>query len=79
MRAPPAAILELGVFRGASLGAWAAKFPCADVLGLDAFVWLAEEKVYAGPYTVSGANQEDPASLLAATAGRSFDLIIDDG
>jgi len=82
MRAAPTAILEVGVLQGRSLGAWASKFPCATVLGLDAFV-LKEDPampvLQPGRYTVQEADQEDPASLLAATAGQSFDLIIDDG
>ena len=81
LKAPPTAILEVGVLRGASLGAWAAKYPCADVTGLDAFVLDDEPDVlYPGRYTVLKADQEDPASLLSATAHQSsYDIVVDDG
>jgi len=67
-------LLEVGVLRGASLAAWSAKYPCAQVLGLDAFA--TADTVRPGRFHVAFANQEDPASLLAATEGKAFDLIV---
>lgn len=73
----PSSVLELGVLRGASLGAWAIKYPCARVKGLDAF--SSFEDMWPGRYVVARANQESAESLLKATEGEMFDLIIDDG
>jgi hypothetical protein len=72
----PQRILELGVLRGASLAAWAAKFPCAKVLGLD----LAVDELLPGRYTAAVADQNSPASLRAAVpVDAKFELIVDDG
>ena len=72
----PQRILELGVLRGASLAAWAAKYPCAQVLGLD----LAVDALLPGRYTAAVADQSSLASLRAAVpADATFELIVDDG
>lgn len=67
-------MLEVGVLRGASLTAWSSKYPCAEVLGLDAFA--TADSVWPGRYSVAFGDQEDRASLVAATEGREFDLIV---
>jgi len=75
----PLRILEVGVFRGASLSVWASKFPCAEVHGLDAFLDQHGGVVRPGRFKVAYADQENPASLRAATMGLKFDIIVDDG
>ena len=72
----PKRILELGVLRGASLAAWAVKYPCAAVLGLD----LVVDSLLPGRYHATVADQSFPDSLRAAVpADAKFELIVDDG
>ena len=68
-------ILEVGVFQGSSLKTWAAKYPCARVLGLDYLL----DHVRPGRYEIAHGDQYNRTSMAAATKGRSFDIVIDDG
>jgi len=69
----------VGVDRGASLEAWAAKFPCAEVLGLNVRAGTPGFAAQPGRYRVGWADQISPGTLVAATEGLAFDLIVDDG
>ena len=75
VRADVRRVLEIGVYRGASLQMWRDFFPLADIIGVD----IAEVSV-AGPRieTVRG-DQSDPAVLERLRAMGPFDVIIDDG
>jgi hypothetical protein len=84
LRDKPVRILEIGVFRGASLRLWEEWFPLATIFGVDdcsetkkRYVASAESnrsRVFFG-------KQDDPAFLerLVAETGGKFDIIIDDG
>jgi hypothetical protein len=68
-------VLEIGIYRGASLQMWRDYFPRAEVIGVD-----IKEIPVPGPRirTLVG-DQSDPA-LLAKLAGEGpYDLVVDDG
>jgi SAM-dependent methyltransferase len=74
----PIALLELGVYRGASLRIWRDYFPKAAIVGIDiepvSVLYLPNVHVVRG-------DQAEPASLeraIAAIGGSPFDIIIDD-
>ena len=74
----PLSLLELGIFDGGSLSAWAAYFPAARVVGIDLAV--PEIPPHDRIHMFAG-DQADTALLsrvAAATAPDGFDLIIDD-
>ena len=73
----PKSLLEVGVLRGASAFAWSAKFPCTEIDTLDAF--QNSTTVHSGRFSVSFADQEIPETLHAATSGKIYDIIVDDG
>ncbi len=68
-------VLEIGIYKGASLQMWRDYFPNAEVIGLD-----IESITTPGPRvsTVQG-DQSDPELLARLRAMGPFDLIIDDG
>jgi len=73
----PKSLLEVGVLQGASAFAWSAKFPCTNIDTLDAF--QSSTSVRPGRFSISFADQEIPETLHAATRGKSYDIIVDDG
>ncbi len=68
-------VLEIGVFRGASLQMWRDYFPKAEIYGVDIV-----DVVVDGPriHTVRG-DQSDPDLLARVSDFGPFDLIVDDG
>jgi hypothetical protein len=78
MRDRPISLLELGVYRGASMQMWKEYFPKATVVGLDA---LAKPDTFPSEDRfrfIHGA-QDDPKCMdQAIAAGGPFDIIIDD-
>jgi hypothetical protein len=68
-------VLEIGIYRGASLQMWRDFFPRAEVYGID----ISEVSVD-GPriHTIQG-DQSDPALLERVRDLGPFDVIIDDG
>jgi hypothetical protein len=81
-RLRPESILEIGVKRGASLRAWANKYPCAQIRGLDNFAdpdCHPRGTVIPGRFTVGEVDQSSFHGLQEATRGERYDLIIDDG
>jgi hypothetical protein len=77
-RHQPIALLELGVYRGASLRIWRDYFPQSVIVGIDIEpIWLPD---LLNVHIVQG-DQADPETLDRATAaigGSLFDIIIDD-
>ena len=73
------ALLELGVWKGASLAMWCAAFPKATIVGVD-LQPAAELSVPPGAHFFSG--EQSDATLLAAIrnelAPQGFDVIVDD-
>lgn len=78
-------MLEVGVFAGASLGAWLEYFPNANFVGIDLFkrVPIQNVPVFNHPkVTLIKQNSTQPLSqefLNKFEKGLSFDIIIDDG
>ena len=68
-------VLEIGIYRGASLQMWRDYFPNAEIFGLD-----IEEVHVPGPriQTIRG-DQSDADSLAEVGRHGPFDLIVDDG
>jgi len=78
MRERPISLLELGVYRGASMQLWKEYFPKATVVGLDANA-KPDSFPSEGRFHFVQGGQDDPKSLdEAAAAGGPFDIIIDD-
>jgi predicted O-methyltransferase YrrM len=78
-RLRPVRVLEIGVYRGASLRMWAAYFPRGEVHGID--IDPTARQYAADRITIhigDGSSQEVLAPILAQ-AGGSFDVIVDDG
>lgn len=70
-------VLELGVYRGASLKMWADYFPNAQVWGIDVDPEAAQydgERIH-----ILTGSQADPAIVEQAAPGEMFDLVVDDG
>lgn len=78
LRRQPFALLELGIWRGASLALWRDAFPCATIVGVD----LVAPDIQLGPrvHIVAGdqSDQEVFNRARAAHAPEGFDVIIDD-
>jgi len=75
-------LLEVGVFRGSSIGAWLDYFERADVIGVDSFKRIPKESVPAFKNPRARAVEADSTSLrclLAAGPPGTVDIIIDDG
>lgn len=68
-------VLEIGIYRGASLQMWSDYFPHAEVYGVD-----IKEVSVPGPriHTLQG-DQSDPALLAELRDLGPFDVIVDDG
>lgn len=68
-------VLEIGIYKGASLKMWRDYFPNAQVIGVD-----IEDISVEGPRieTIQG-DQSDPALLARLRAMGPFDVIVDDG
>lgn len=80
VREQPLTLLEIGVFRGASLAAWLEYLPAASLIGVDTFQRVAVEDVpvLRDPrvrWFACDSTGPLPADLLAVRA----DVIIDDG
>ncbi len=71
-----ASVLEIGVFQGGSLRVWRDYFPNAHVLGIDINPQALFTDVRIG---TALADAQQWAQLHPIVAGRTFDLIIDDG
>lgn len=72
-------LLEVGIFRGASLRTWRDYFPNAEIYGadIDSALLFEEERI-----TTTAMDQTDPVSIAHAIASlgiSSVDAIIDDG
>lgn len=72
-------LLEVGIFRGASLRVWRDYLPNAQIYGadIDRHLLFEEERI-----TTTAMDQTDPASIAQAIASlriSSVDVIIDDG
>jgi SAM-dependent methyltransferase len=78
MRRTAGTVLEIGVFKGASLRMWRDYFPAATVIGLDISpdkAALAGERI-----AIEIGNCGDAGFLKRAAAKyRPFDLVVDDG
>lgn len=78
LRQSPIALLELGIYRGASLRIWRDYFPKAVIVGLD--IEHVNSPQLPDVHIVQG-DQADPAALdlaISAIGGAQFDIIIDD-
>jgi cephalosporin hydroxylase len=76
LRGKPITLLEIGVFRGASLAAWAEYFPSATLIGVDTFERVQPHKVAILKHPRVKWFQMD--STQEAPDVRA-DIIIDDG
>ncbi len=77
MRRTATRVLEIGVFRGASLQMWRDYFPRAEVYGVD--VDVDHLDVRPERIRVVQGDQADPALLREVRELGPFDLIVDDG
>lgn len=81
LRDKPVRLLELGVYKGASMQMWDQYFPHAEsrIVGLDGAV-MPETFPASDRFHFAHGEQADPALLDAALefAGEQFDIIIDD-
>ena len=68
-------VLEIGVYRGASLQMWQDFFPRAEIYGVD----ISDVSVSGSRIHTIRGDQSDPALLEAVRAVGPFDLVIDDG
>jgi hypothetical protein len=68
-------VLEIGVYRGASLQMWRDFFPHAEIFGVD----IEPVTVSAKRIHVLQGDQADPALLARLRGLGPFDLIVDDG
>lgn len=77
-REEPLALLELGVWNGASLEMWRDALPAATIVGVD----LAPPELHLGPRVRVAAGDQSDAELLdrlrAEHAPGGFDVIVDD-
>lgn len=72
-------VLEVGVARGASMRMWRDYFPSATIVGIDKDPQAEPKDVGLVPYEFHVADQRDREALRAIVAGRTFDVIVDDG
>lgn len=70
-------VLELGVFRGASLMTWRDYFPNAQVWGID--IDPIANANYGDRVKVVTGSQVDPAAIAQVAPGQEFDIVVDDG
>ena len=76
LRQEPLRILEIGIYKGASLLAWADYFPNATIVGIDIFKRVKPENIPALKHPRVEWHEHDSTQPL--DIGR-FDFIIDDG
>jgi len=67
-------MVELGVYKGASLRTWRDFFPTAEVWGVD----IDPEVKQGDPKVITGS-QADPATIAQVAPGKEFDFVVDDG
>lgn len=83
LRAAPFRMLEVGVFKGASLQAWVDYFPNATFVGVDIFERVDIPKIpilnHPRVSWVQCSSTEEPPVELLQIVGDGFDVIIDDG
>lgn len=72
------AVLELGVYRGASLATWRGYFPLATIHGLDTNLGRVDLDDTSRIVLHQG-DQADPRVLQRLVARGPFDLVVDDG
>ena len=74
----PASLLEVGVFRGASLKAWREFWPRCCIVGLDTFERIRQEGVceLEGIWLAAGDSRKGP---FLSMIGSPYSVIIDDG
>jgi cephalosporin hydroxylase len=70
-------VLELGVFRGASLMTWRDYFPNAQVWGID--IDPIANAPYGDRVKVVTGSQADLTAIAQVAAGQEFDIVVDDG
>jgi cephalosporin hydroxylase len=78
IREQPITLLEIGVFRGASLAAWAEYLPYATLIGLDTFERVQPGKIPEHP-RVTLVQADSTEGVPDVLKGFRFDIIIDDG
>lgn len=77
-RHDPLKILEIGVFRGASLRTWESYFPHAEIIGAD--IDPLAQRFQRGRIRVERLDQSNIDELTRAAARHGpFDIVIDDG
>jgi hypothetical protein len=78
IRDTPITLLEIGVFKGASLAAWAEYLPYATLIGLDTFQRVQPGKIPEHP-RVTLVQADSTEGVPDVLKGFRFDIIIDDG
>lgn len=76
MRRRARAVLEIGVYRGASLRMWRDYFPHADIVGLDIEPVVVDD---GDRISIVVGEQADPAMLTQLRGRGPYDLVVDDG
>jgi len=67
-------MVELGVYKGASLRTWREFFPHAEVWGVD----IDPEVKQGDPKVITGS-QADPNTISQVAPDKEFDFVVDDG
>lgn len=71
-------VLEIGIFRGASLRMWRDYFPEAEIFGIDIDPTCLFQENRIHTYQCDAGNEEH-LDNIAVQLGGNFDIIIDDG
>lgn len=70
-------VLEIGVYSGASCLVWATYFPNAHIDGVD--ITLSRVRFGKGHQRITYHERDGTTAETAATLGKKYDIIIDDG